>query len=396
MAEGALAPAGSRISSGGSAIGRVRVAAVMDTAIVSGPGRQLAAVVAPLREHCIDVRVIVFQHPAVETTPYRRFLERAGVDHAVVRFRSRFDRALLPAFRLALAEWDPHVVQTHSYRPTTLAWLARRRGASWRWIGFFHGTTNEDMKVRVYHWLDRQLLLRADRIVVMSRSQTARFESYREKVIQMYNAVVPSSVSSPPEPTQALLARVGSLRRPRIGVIGRLSTEKGVDVMLDAIRRLSEVGANASLVVAGDGPEREALETQAERAGIAGAVHFLGPVLPIEPLYPLLDLVVIPSRSEGLPNVLLEALRADVPVVSTRVGAVPDVLEGGRAGRMVAPGDAAGLAEAVVAALAEGPETSRADRAAVVRRFSLEARVAAHVRLYRDVLAEAERGWRSS
>jgi len=378
-------------SASSSAAPRVRVAAVMDTAIVSGPGRQLAAIVEPLRAAGVDVRLFVFQHADREVTPYRRFLERAGVDHVVIPFRGRVDRTLLPALRAALDAWRPDVVQTHSYRPTTLAWLLRRGGAGWRWIGFFHGTTNEDFKVRLYHWLDRRLLPSSDRIVVMSRTQVDHFAGVRTGVEQIYNAVIPTPPAAPDDAARAQLATVDSLPRPRLGVVGRLSAEKGVDVMLRAMRLLVDRGVRASLVVAGDGPERAALDALAATLGIADTVRFLGPVLPIEPLYPMLDLLVIPSRSEGLPNVLLEALRADVPVVSTRVGAVPEVLADTRAGRMVPIEDPAALAGAIADALAEGPDAARADREAVVRRFSMEQRVAAHVRLYRDVLAGAAR-----
>jgi glycosyltransferase involved in cell wall biosynthesis len=294
---------------------------------------------------------------------------------------------MLPTFRDVISGWDPHIVQTHSYRPTTLAWLTRFGGVRWRWVGFFHGTTNEDLKVRVYHWLDRRLLLRADRIVVMSRSQIERFASGREKVLQVYNAVIPTAHSEVSAETAALLARVEALPRPRIGVVGRLSAEKGVDVMIEALGRMAADGSDASLVLAGDGPERKGLEALAARTGVTDSVTFLGSVLPIEPFYPLLDLLVIPSRSEGLPNVLLEALRADIPVVSTRVGAVPEVLEGTGAGLMVPPGDASALANAVGTALADRSDNGRAERAAVVRRFSLDQRVEAHLRLYRGVLS---------
>ena len=367
---------------------RIRVAALMDTAIVSGPGRQLAAVAPALRARGVDLRVVVFQHTARERTAYREFLERAGVDHVVVPFRSRFDRRLLPALRRTLDAWDPHLVQTHSYRPTALAWLLRRGGARWGWIGFFHGTTNEDLKVRVYHWLDRRLLPAADRIVVMSQLQAASFGGAGGPVRQIYNAVIPV----PDVAGGEQIARVAALPRPRVGVVGRLSAEKGVDVLLRAVRLLRDAGRSLTLVVAGDGPERGACETLAGSLGVAEDVTFLGPVLPVEPLYPELDLVVIPSRSEGLPNVLLEAFRADRPVVSTAVGAVPEVVAGTVAARIVPPENPAALADAIGAALdtLDDP-AARAARADVARRFSLEQRVAAHVQLYAEVLGERAR-----
>jgi glycosyltransferase involved in cell wall biosynthesis len=206
---------------------------------------------------------------------------------------------------------------------------------------------------------------------------------------QIYNAVIPS----PNAEGDAPLA-VAALPRPRLGVVGRLSHEKGVDVLLEAFGRVRAERPTSALVVAGDGPERANLEAQASRLGLAEAVTFLGTVLPVEPLYPTLDLVVLPSRSEGLPNVLLEALRADVPVVATRVGAVPEVLEGSAAGLMAPPDDPAALADVILEALAVAADPGRGAAAAqargeVVRRFSLDARVRAHRALYDAVLAGA-------
>ena len=98
----------------------------------------------------------------------------------------------------------------------------------------------------------------------------------------------------------------------------------------------------------------------------------------VSALYRAIDLLVIPSRSEGLPNVLLEALRHGRFAVSTRVGAVPDVLDGTRAGIVVPPEEPRALADAVVRALAERGDAEVArDRALVIERFSLDARVRA-------------------
>ena len=106
-------------------------------------------------------------------------------------------------------------------------------------------------------------------------------------------------------------------------------------------------------------------------------------------LYRNLDLLVLPSRSEGLPNTMLEAMQADVPVVATTVGAVPDVVGTSSAARLVAPGSAATLADAIERALIQGDSSAAAvARREVVSRLSLERRLEAHVQLYRDVLEE--------
>ncbi len=184
-----------------------------------------------------------------------------------------------------------------------------------------------------------------------------------------------------------------TLRKPGtalIGVVARLSHEKGVDLAIAALALLRSRDQDAALAIAGDGPEEAALRRQAEAAGLTDRVHFLGRVADVGSLYRTLDCVMIPSRdgAEGLPNVLLEAMSASLPVVATRVAAVPEVLVDEAAGLVVPPGDAPALAAAAERALASGFYTAGKEaRQTVVRRFSLDRRALRLAALYREILA---------
>jgi glycosyltransferase involved in cell wall biosynthesis len=251
------------------------------------------------------------------------------------------------------------------------------------WIAFFHGATSENIKVRLYTWCTNRLLGAADRVVVMSRAQLAHFSRFAGKACVVHNAVL----ELPPEPSRTTVAPMVQGVRPRLGVVGRLSPEKGVDVFLHACEMLTRRGVSFSAVVAGDGPERGRLERLRDALDLVGRVDFIGPTTAVASLYASLDLLVIPSRSEGLPNVLLEALRADIPVVATRVGAIPDVLDSPRAGLVVPPGSAPALAEGIVRALhLRSDPAARNARRLVVDRFSLQRRVAEHLRIYGEVV----------
>ena len=148
-----------------------------------------------------------------------------------------------------------------------------------------------------------------------------------------------------------------------------------------------------TLIIAGDGQERERLEEQARELGIAGRVRFLGHLAAPDLLYPELDLMVIPSRTEGLPNVFLEALRHGVPVVSTRVGAIPDLVGDGDLARLVNIEDPAAMADAIDAALQDSGTSAHLARQAaeLLRALSLPERVLALTRMYEDVLARRGR-----
>lgn len=377
-------------SSGRSA---TRVAALIDTYQVSGPGRQLAAVAVALRDHGVTMRVVLFHRHGRPPAPYAAYLADAGVDHVVVTEHGPADVGLFRRVAAALGTFDPDVVQTHGYKPSAVAsFLRLTRRPRWRWLAFFHGSTTENAKVRAYHWLDRQMMSRADLLAVMSSLHRAEFARLGGRVRIVYNAAI-----ALPRPEDAPSVDVhGAFDAPRapdtatIGVVGRLSSEKGVDIFLDACTRLVADGVRFRAVIVGDGPEREALVSQRTRLGLTDRVAFTGAVRDVGHVYEQLDCLVIPSRSEGLPNVLLEALRHDRPVVSTRVGAVPDVLTDPRAGVLVPVGDADALAAGIVRglALARDPEATTA-RAATVQRFSLAARAEVHVALYTELTTVA-------
>jgi len=365
------------------------IAALVASEAVSGPGRQLTALARAVAGVGIGFRVVVFHRPGRPPSAFARYLDEAGVEHVVVEDRGPLDWRLASRVRRVLERWQPSIVQTHGYKATAVAYLLRRLYAPVPWIGFFHGSTTEDLKARFYHWLDRQLLGGAERIVVMSPAQARDFRRYGHRVHIIYNAALEPARAGAPSERDHVAALATRLRRPIIGVVGRLSPEKGVDLFLDACAGLARNGLVFSALVVGDGPERGRLEARCRQLALEPCVQFLGQISDVDVVYRHLDLLVLPSRSEGLPNTLLEAMCADVPVVATAVGAVPDVVGTSSAARVVTPGSAAALGEAMARAVMLGD--SAADAAArqeVVRRFSIQRRVDAHLQLYRDVLDE--------
>ncbi len=365
-----------------------RIAALVpDDAI--GPARQVTALARALQRAGVDWLVVVFHRRGRPPARCAHYLQEAGVRHCVVEDGGPVDWRMALKVGAMLRSWRPSIVQTHGYKATALAYVLRGIRLPWPWVGFFHGTTTENVKDRFYHWVDRRLLAAAERIVVMSQAQARVFRHCGRRVRVIYNAALtPPSAGNPAE-RDGLAALAGSLERPIIGVIGRLSSEKGVDLFIDACAVLARKGVVFSALIAGDGPERARLEARSGGLGLASRVRFLGQVHNVDVLYQHVDLVVLPSRSEGLPNTMLEAMQADVPVVATAVGAVPEVVGTSSAARLVAPGSAAVLVDAMERALIQGdsPEAAEARRQ-VVSQFSLDRRIEAHVQLYRDLLEE--------
>lgn len=179
-------------------------------------------------------------------------------------------------------------------------------------------------------------------------------------------------------------------RRPLVGVVARLEPVKGVDVFLRAAALLAPKHPQATFVIVGDGSVVNALRRLAAELGLSGNVRFLGPVHPAAPVIAALDIVVAPSRSEGLPIVPLEAMVLGKPMVATAVGGMPEAVADGVTGILVSPDDPAALALAM-GALLDDPGRARvlgdAGRARVEERFALPKMTSAYLALYEELLA---------
>lgn len=195
-----------------------------------------------------------------------------------------------------------------------------------------------------------------------------------ERVTTVYNGIAP--------PSSAGLGRSPGPAPERVSVlcVGRLAYEKGVDVLVRAIAAVP--GADA--VVVGDGAERPRIEALASRLGVTGRVRFDGWLGGWTTRYSP-QIVVVPSRFEALSVVALEAMRAGIPVVATRVGGIPEVVVDSVTGLLVAPDDPAALGAAIGTLLADPPRRQAmgaAGRARVAERFCVDTMVAAYEELY--------------
>ena len=180
------------------------------------------------------------------------------------------------------------------------------------------------------------------------------------------------------DPTSSLL----------VGTMGRLAREKGHDLLIQALARLVRDPSmpELRLVIAGRGPLENELLRLAERLGVESRVTLLGFHADVQPVLDALDLFVMPSRAETLGYALLEAMASELPAVGTRVGGIPEVVQHGRTGLLVAPEDPDALAQAI-ALLVHDPERRRRmgceGRQRVVADFSEETMVSRTIDLYR-------------
>jgi glycosyltransferase involved in cell wall biosynthesis len=177
-----------------------------------------------------------------------------------------------------------------------------------------------------------------------------------------------------------------------VGWIGRMTQIKRIPDVLLTFRRLLDRSVDATLCLVGDGPDREDAEARARELGIARRTLFLGYQRDVAPYYSLFDAFLLTSANEGTPVVAIESLAAERPVVSTRVGGVPDVVDDGEDGFLAEVGDADGLAERLER-LARDADLRRrfgqTGRARVLPRYAVPRLVDDVDALYRELLDEA-------
>jgi glycosyltransferase involved in cell wall biosynthesis len=142
---------------------------------------------------------------------------------------------------------------------------------------------------------------------------------------------------------------------PHLLFVGRLAAVKGVPVLFEALEGLAAKHPDLRVTMIGDGPERGVLETEADERGLSAVVDFVGYKNQSEVADALAetDALVLPSFAEGVPVVLMEAMAAGRPVITTQIAGVPELVENGESGHLVPPGDAAALANAIDAVLSD-------------------------------------------
>jgi glycosyltransferase involved in cell wall biosynthesis len=140
--------------------------------------------------------------------------------------------------------------------------------------------------------------------------------------------------------------------------VGELRALKGIDLLIDAVALLAREGRPTTATIAGDGRDRRALEARVARLGLAGAVRFVG-AMPARSAFALGRLLVVCSRAESLPYIVIEGAAAGMPMLAARVGGIPEIY-GPYAGALVNPGDPAALAQAIAHALANPVATAAA------------------------------------
>ncbi|MBV9213967.1 MAG: glycosyltransferase [Actinobacteria bacterium] len=291
-----------------------------------------------------------------------------------------------------LREEDVHVLHSHKFGSNVWAAAIAPAARVPVFLAHEHSWSYEGRPVR--RMLDRHLIARScDRLLAVSEADRRRMIAV-EHIPPESIVVVPNGIDPlPPADGARIRTELGlSPEDPVVGAVALLRREKGLELLVRAIAALVGDIPRLRVVVAGDGPERAPLEALAAELGVAEHLRILGIRSDVPDVLAAIDVAVNCSVFEGTPLAILEYMDAALPIVATRVGGVPDILEDGRDGVLVESGDVSGFASSI-ANLLNDRERARSlgERARVRRRehYDLTATVRRIEGLYQDLVAAA-------
>jgi len=315
-----------------------------------------------------------------------------GADIVVLRIGGRDYLGEYRAIRRILAESNIGVVHTHGYRADLIhARAARSLGIAT--VSTVHGFTGKGTKGRLYEWLQCRALRWFDAVVPVSRPLVERLIDSGVPSTKLH--LIPNGMPSVRDDFVSRAAARKALGLPPTGTIvgwvGRVSGEKGPDIVIKSMEHLP---STIALCLVGDGPELANTQTLAASLNLASRVHFAGAVPNASQLFLAFDLLALSSRTEGTPMVLMEAAAARVPIIATAVGGVPDLI-GLNGGWLVPSEDPNALGKAMRHAL-DNPIEASARTSQLLSQLQLRASadewIDRYDQLYRAVSARGASG----
>lgn len=351
-----------------------------------------------LRAAGVDARMLLIEESRMGPgeSALRQEIVRRRIPFEPIACRSAFSPALARGIRSYIERERVNLLHMVGYKADLHGGWAACRARGVKTVATVHGWLfRPDIKERCYGWLDVQALRRMDAVVALSRhyQDMLRGRGVRSERLHLIpSGLKPETRNLKPE-TLSRQGYAGQARHPFItfGTLGRLSSEKNISMLIRALAIVRARGVECRALIAGDGPLRAEIESEIRAAGLQDVVSMPG-YMDAETFFRNVDLLVMCSKIENLPYSVLEAMARGKPVIATRVGGLPDLIEYGRTGYLVEPDAVDALADRM-SELAQDPEKAArlgaAGRARLEREFSVEHMVSKHLELYAALVGEA-------
>lgn len=326
---------------------RKRILHIRDSGGLFGGESVILTLAKNIDRSLFHMKLLCMRRPDGRSEPFIAAARETGIDVDILDVRGRFDHRAISNLRSYLKKNRIELIHTHDFKSDFYG-LISACSLDIRKISTAHGSTRDSLLKRLYLLFDEQIVYRCfDRIIAVSEDLRARLSSKlipRDRIELIQNGVDMDlldrrdggsdvDIELPAEPETKVFA-----------VIGRLYPDKGHALFLEAFAQLARDHKDVFCVIVGDGPERESINKRIKASGLGRKAFCCGAVRDIKRIYDSTDYLVIPSLTEGLPYVLLEAMGSGIPVLATSVGDIPLLIRDGHTGFLVPPGDIESLA----------------------------------------------------
>ncbi len=373
----------------------MRVVHIIKVTRISGAERHLLLLLAGLRKRRVDARLVILVERAQPMDDMLTAARDSEIPITRLFIRRDYDLALLWKLRALLRDQKPDLVHTHLIHADLFGYFAARAAGIRHVVSSRH---NDDQFRYRPRWrkLHRRLWRWTSGGIAISESirrfaiEVEGAPAEKITVVQYGIDFAWPSDDAIASARQTLRAKLGlDSDALLLGMVCRLVEQKGIPYALEAMRRIRAQFPQAHLVITGDGEKAEELRRLASALGMADRIHWLGWRSDAADLMAAFDLLLAPSLWEGFGLVLLEAMARRVPVIASRVGAIPEVIVHGESGILIEPRDVAALAQAMARLLddrALRKYMGLLGAARLEERFSIERMVEGTIAVYRRAL----------
>lgn len=365
---------------------------MQDTVAIYGAQRATLDLILGLLEHPreINVQVVLMEETRIgaDRSLLREALHVLQCPFHVVPVGTAFSAKLVGEVRKMLKQENADILHTIGPKADFHGILASRWTFGIPVVASVHGWLfRKNPKERIHELLDSLSLQHIDQVVVLSRYYYDLLNG--KGVSEDHLSLIPSGLHPSEIPDESRIHKERDKHKPlTVGLMGRLSSEKNHRMFLEAAEQVIKQHTHARFLIAGDGPDRSMIQDLLHRKKLNKYVQMVGYV-DKDIFLEELDVLVICSKIENLPYVIMEAMSWGRPVIGTRVGGIPEMVDDGKTGYLVESDDAEALAERLIA-MAEDLEHAgrlgRAGREKLLREFKLETTVQKHLNMYRKIV----------
>lgn len=368
---------------------RVKVLQLISSSGYYGAENMLLNLCASQEQSGCENSLLIFYNVHVPNVEFYERARRRGLSVRMVHCNGRADWRAVRQIEECIQQDAVDLVHTHGYKADLYGYLA-----AWRChkpvVATCHNWVGGTAALGIYNHLDRIALKKFNALAAVSDTVAQRLLAFgvpAEKIKTIANGINVTAFEHA-EPLPLFKAQGGTVV---LGMVARLDLQKGFDYLLQAARELCKTFQGLKIIIAGEGPDRSAIEAMIHQYGLQSKVILAGQQSNMPAVYAAMDIFVLPSLNEGLPMTVLEAMAASKPVIATRVGAIPSVIKDGESGLLVDPKDSEGLRNAI-AMLLNDPELRRrlGDQAHawVSRNYTAGAMAVKYREMYEEVLGK--------